>query len=264
MFTDTVFINDVEMSYFSFGKGERAFVILPGLDVKSVLLAAKAVENAYKIFSDRYTVYVFDRRRNAPEGYTVRDMADDTAKVMKHISISSACVFGASQGGMIGMCLAAKYPELVRAMVLGSTAAYIDEKSGRGIAKWIKLAQSRDMSALTLNFIENLFSEETLGKYKELLMHSNDSVTEEDICRFIILAKAIIGLDIREELSMISCPILVIGSRGDKLIPCELSEELAQGENRELYLYGEEYGHCVFDEAPDFKERMLDFFERVG
>ena len=48
-----------------------------------------------------------------PKDYTIADMADDQAKVLKTLGISDACVMGVSQGGMISMHLAAKYPELV-------------------------------------------------------------------------------------------------------------------------------------------------------
>ena len=39
--------------------------------------------------------------------------------------------------------------------------------------------------------------------------------------------------------------------------------EIAEKLNCPLYLYGEEYGHCVFDEAPDYKQRIYDFFTEV-
>ena len=50
MKTDTVITKGIEMPYITFGTGERAFVILPGLSVKSVLFSAKAIEAAYTCF----------------------------------------------------------------------------------------------------------------------------------------------------------------------------------------------------------------------
>ncbi len=30
----------------------------------------------------------------------------------------------------------------------------------------------------------------------------------------------------------------------------------------DYHIYGSEYGHCVFDEAPDYKQRLMEFFDK--
>ena len=263
MTSHVVRVNDIEMDYFTFGNGERAFVILPGVDMKSILDAAMAVQSAYRMFGEEYTVYVFDRRRNMPSPYPVRQMAADTAAVMRQIGISGADIFGASQGGMMAMCIAIDAPQLVRRMVLGSTAASSDSSIQEETDRWIALAKSGDRSALTAELVDSLYSERTIGKYRDFLIHMNDYVGEEGIGRFIIMTEAISGFDIADELKKITCPVLVIGSLGDKVLPAACSRLIAEKLGCELYLYGEEYGHCVFDEAPDYKQRILDFFHRT-
>ena len=45
--------NDLTMKYLRFGNPEgKAFVVLPGLSLRSVLMAAPAIEAAYKIFCE--------------------------------------------------------------------------------------------------------------------------------------------------------------------------------------------------------------------
>ena len=142
MKTDLVCVNGIEMEYFSFGSGERAFVILPGVSTRSLMLSAMAVSAAYRAFGEEYTVYAFDRRRNMPDDYSVRQMASDTAAVMQTLGIADADIFGASQGGMMAMCMAIDHPELVRKMALGSTAAKMDDQGREDTKRWIELAQS--------------------------------------------------------------------------------------------------------------------------
>lgn len=250
------------MSYFTFGGGERAFVILPGLNVKSILTSAKVIENAYKDFAGEYTVYVFDRRRNLPERYSIGQMADDTAAVMEALGIRDADVFGASQGGMMAMWLAVHHPALVHAMVLGSTAAWGNEIACASCENWIRLAAAGDRTALTGGFIDSLYSEKTIGRYRDYLTHMNDDATDEDLRMFMILARTIIGFDMRDELKKISCPTLVIGAENDLALGAEPSREIAEILGCELFFYGSEYGHCVFDEAPDYKHRLLTFYRR--
>lgn len=260
MKTELVAVNGIEMEYFSFGTGERAFVILPGADTKSVLLAAMAIESAYRCFADDYTVYVFDRRKDMPSPYPVRQMAADTAAVMRSLGIADADVFGASLGGMTALCLAIDAPDLVHKMVIGSSTAAVDDAVTRLMERWIALARSGDRTTLTAALIDCLYSENTIGKYKDFLMHLNDHVTDTDLERFIIQAQAINGFDVYDELDRITCPVLVIGVEGDKTLPPEHSRRMAEKLGCELYMYGEEYGHCVFDEADDYKQRMLEFF----
>jgi pimeloyl-ACP methyl ester carboxylesterase len=57
------------------------------------------------------------RRRVSPEQYSLSDMAEDTANLLRELEISPAHVVGVSMGGMIGQVLAADHPEAVRSLV---------------------------------------------------------------------------------------------------------------------------------------------------
>jgi pimeloyl-ACP methyl ester carboxylesterase len=56
------------------------------------------------------------RRRVGPEQYTLSDMAEDTAGLLRKLEIAPAHIVGASMGGMIGQMLAAEHPEVVRSL----------------------------------------------------------------------------------------------------------------------------------------------------
>jgi pimeloyl-ACP methyl ester carboxylesterase len=56
------------------------------------------------------------RRRFDPQQYTLSDMAEDTAVLLRELGIAPAHVVGASMGGMIGQMLAAEHPEVVRSL----------------------------------------------------------------------------------------------------------------------------------------------------
>ena len=95
------------MEYMKFGSGGGTLVILPGLSLTRVLLAAPAVVRRYELFAEDFTVYVFERRSDLPKTYSVEDMARDTADAMESLGLSGVNLFGASQGGMIAMLIAA-------------------------------------------------------------------------------------------------------------------------------------------------------------
>ena len=256
---ETISVGEDEMDYTVFGNGSKTFVIIPGLSIHSVMSSAEAIAAAYQDFTADYTVYVFDRPKKLSEGVTNKDIAEETAAAMKTLGIESADIFGASQGGMIAMEIAINHPDTINKLILGSTLAKQNDTFQQVIEQWILLAEKKDEPALLENFADNVYSEATLAAYRDVLVSSNRGITDEEYERFIIQAKACAGFDCYDELSAIKCPVLVLGAEGDHVTTAEGSKQIADALQCECYLYGEEYGHGVYDEAQDYRERCLKF-----
>ena len=255
-------VGEIEMDYAVFGQGERALVILPGLSLKPVTPSADAVAAAYAAFAQNYRVYLFDRRNSIEAGYSVRQMAADTAAVMRDLGIADACVFGASQGGMMAQYLAIDFPELVGALALGSTLPQANETSRKVIGNWVKLARAGDAQLLAKDMLEKIYAPTTIEAYGEALLDGYADTTPEEMEKFAILASACADFDCTAELSKIACPTLVIGCEGDQVVTAEGSRQIQRALDCESYFYGAEYGHGVYDEAPDYVSRLYDFFKK--
>lgn len=253
----------MEMEFFSFGSGVRPLVILPGVSVKSVMDAADAVAEAYRLFAERYTVYLFDRRRDIAPGFSVYDMAEDTAAAMGSLGMRDADVFGASLGGMIAQSLAVAHPELTHALVLGSTMARTNPTAESVAGGWIRLAEAGDIPALNRAMAERMCPARFRSAYEEMLTALHSGVTEAELTRFVRQTKAGVGFDVYDRLNEIRCPVLVLGAKNDRVSTAAASEEIAEKLGCEIYLYEGDYSHGVYDEAPDFRERMAAFFLRA-
>ena len=251
------------MEYFSFGEGSRVLLILPGLGIKKISASARAVEATYGIFKKDYTVYVFDRGDALPAGCTINDFAEDTSKAMNELGIARADVFGASMGGMIAQSLALEHPELVRSIILGSTLSRPNDTARRMIGRWIELARSRDVASMAREMTESLYSESLSAQFEMIAELMFSGVTDPDFDRFIIQAEAIESFDVYDRLTEITCPVFVIGVENDKVVTAEASRCIAERLGCDLYMYGGEYGHCVFDEAPDYRKRMINWLASV-
>ena len=261
--TDKVITDEYIIPYIKFGTGEKILVILPGISVQSVLPMASAVEKQYELFCRDYTVYLFDRREDMPEEYSVYDMANDTAKAIKELSLSDICLFGVSQGGMIAIIIAADHPELVRKLALGSSAAYFSDELIGGINEWLGYAEQGDTVKLYLAFGKRLYSPEYFEKYKQAFRFLAKTVEEKDIKRFIKLVKATESFDARDKMASIKCPVLAIGDTSDMVLGAESTPQIAelQKDNPrfEMFMY-KDMGHSVFDTAPDYPKRLFEFF----
>ncbi|MBQ7597845.1 MAG: alpha/beta hydrolase [Clostridia bacterium] len=261
---EQVCVDEITMRFFSFGRGKQTLVILPGLSVQSVMLFADDVAAAYAPLTEAFTIYVFDRRQTLPQTYSVYDMAHDTAKVMAALGLKDVCLFGASQGGMIAMVLAAQYPLLVKKLALGSTAARITPDHAQRLAPWVQAAREKDGEKLYLSFGELVYPAAVFQAVRDQLLSAGKGVSDDEFDRFAVLAGAMNGFDFTARLREIRCPVLVLGAKDDAVLGGDASVEIAQAlEERgdvELHMY-EGCGHAAYDTAPDYKTRLLRFFQ---
>lgn len=255
----SVTAGEAVIEYVNFGNSAgRPFVILPGLSVKSVLMSANAVAGAYAVFRKDFSVYLFDRRKNLPQKYSVREMAEDTAAAMTALGIKDADIFGVSQGGIMAQYIAAHHPELVHKLVLGSTTWGLSAETEALFARFIQYAREGRGDKLNAGFAEYIYTPAFVEKFGDAIAEFGKLTEPRDLERFVILAGTLNGIDTRPELGMIHCPAFVIGAGNDRITGCAASEQIAELLGCKLYIY-ENYGHAAYDEAPDYKQRIYDF-----
>lgn len=257
-------IGGTEMSYVSFGSGLRTLILLPGLSDGLATVEGKALflSVPYRRFFKDFTVYMFSRKNELPDGYSIREMADDQAAVMASLGIRKASVLGVSEGGMIAQYLAIDHPELVEKLVIAVSAPCANETVRSAVSGWMEYAKRGDHRQLMIDTVEKSYSEAWLKWYRKLYPVIGHIGKPKDPHRFLVNAEAILHFDCRSELSAICCPTLIIGGKADRIVgpeaSCELHERIP---GSELYMY-EEYGHAAYEEAKDFNDRIFDFLSR--
>src|SRR6201984_2565149 len=104
------------------GSGEPLLLIM-GLSFPSYMW-----HRSRPVLASRYHSIAFDNRgigqSDVPGGvYSISLMASDAAAVLDAAGVETAHIFGVSMGGMIAQEFALQYPERVRSLILGCTAA---------------------------------------------------------------------------------------------------------------------------------------------
>lgn len=257
----SVKLENTEMYYAAFGSGKRVLIALPGLSDGLATVKGKALlyMPSFKRFLKDFTVYMFSRKNDMPEGYTIEQMADDQVRAMRILGIEKACILGVSQGGMISQYMAIKYPEVVDKLILTVTAPNSTGVVADAVTAWIDMAQRNDHVSLMVDTAEKMYSDKYLAKNRKMFPLAAKLTKPKSYERFYRNAYAILSFDVRNRLGDINCKTLIIAGDNDKTVGNEAAFELQKGiKDSELFVY-EGLGHGAFEEAKDFYDRVYKF-----
>ena len=87
-------------------------------------------------------------------------------------------------------------------------------------------------------------------------------VSDAELDRFAVMTAA---AKTAESVSAeaVTCPVLVLGAEGDRVIDVSKMRELAELYGAESCFYDETYGHAVSDEAPDYYRKIYEFLKKA-
>ena len=254
-------LGGTDMDYAAFGYGRQALVLLPGLSDGLATVRGKALLLAkpYRMFFEKYTVYMFSRKNRMPEGWSIRDMAADQAAAMKALGLEKAAVMGVSQGGMIAQCLAIRHPARVERLVLAVTAPNANAVARATVSGWIDMALRGDHAALMADTAGRMYSEAYLRRNRRLLPLLARFTRPQSYDRFLKNARAILRFDARDALPGIACPTLILAGGDDNTVGTEAADALRRAiPGSALFVY-EGLGHGAYEEAGDFYDRVFAF-----
>ena len=259
----TLTIDGTTMDYVRFGTGKEILIMLPGLGdgLRTVKGTALPMAAMYRIFARDFTVYLFSRKNDLPEGASTRDMARDLKKAMDMLGIAKAHIFGVSMGGMIAQHFAADYPEMVDKLILTVTASRPNPILTESITEWKTLALTGEHTALMDSNLRRIYSGNYYRRNKWMIPIAGKLTRPKSYARFLIQADACLTHDAYDRLAEIQTPTLVIGGEQDQALGGGASREIAKKiSGAKLYMYPQ-WGHGLYEEAKDFNQLVLSFLK---
>jgi len=256
-----VSLENSDMDYIRFGRGEKTLIFLPGLGDGLTTVKGTAIPMAlmYRIFSKDFTVYMFSRRNSLPEGYTTRDMARDQAEAMEKLGIEKADIVGVSMGGMIAQHLAINYPEKVGKLVLTVTCARSNPILRESVEEWIVLAKQDDPAGFMDSNLRRIYSEDYYRKNRWMAPVVGRLTKPKSYHRFFAQANACLTHDAYDLLGRIQAPTLVIGGEKDLVLGGDASREIAaEIPGAELRMY-QQWGHGLYEEEKGFNQLVYEY-----
>ncbi len=109
------------LPYTRIGSGPRNLVIFEGLNFNHKPLSGlmlRMMSSSFKRFAEDFTVYYVSRKPGLPTGYSMRDMSEGYATMIRNELGGPVNVMGISTGGPIAQHFAVDHPELVRRLAL--------------------------------------------------------------------------------------------------------------------------------------------------
>jgi len=194
----------------------------------------------------------FDKRGHGlssnPAGrYTMDELVDDAEQLLDHLHIKSCIFIGLSIGGMIGQSLAAKRPDLIKAMVLSNTAAKMGERLDWNLR--IARVESGGMACMSDAILSRWFSaaflktSEAIG-WRHLLQRTPAS-------GYVACCHALANADLSEQTATLKLPVMGIAGTEDGASPPDVVEATIKLIKHASFHVIEGAGHLPCVEKPD-------------
>ncbi|MBA2284935.1 MAG: alpha/beta hydrolase [Ktedonobacteraceae bacterium] len=187
------------------------------------------------------------RTRYTPSYY--REDVADLLALLDALSIEQALVLGFSDGGIVGLLLAALHPDRVQALAVLGAQPTIDERDVAAIRHWL---------------LEKPLSQEWQAQLAELhgepywRMLPGMYVSAQEA---LVAAGGVLISD--EELASIHCPTLIMHGDRDRIVPADYSRVIhAHIPNSRLLLF--DAGHAAHLRCEqEFTQVVMSFFNSV-
>jgi 3-oxoadipate enol-lactonase len=217
--------NGIQLYYELTGPADRPVVMLSN----SLGTRLEMWNPQMQALSERYRVLRYDSRghgrSDAPDGpYTIDMLADDAIGLLDALGIERVHFCGLSKGGMVGQVLGARHGDRLVSLALCSTGCHMPPRE-----LWderIRLVTEQGMAAIADSVVERWFTEAFRREPTVELERVLGMILETPPHGYAACCAAIRDMDLRELITAIRVPTLVIVGEDDPATPPAKAEEI--------------------------------------
>jgi pimeloyl-ACP methyl ester carboxylesterase len=221
---------------------------------------------SYKFLADRFTVYEVLRKPGMPAGYTLETMADDYAELIKTEFNHPVDIIGLSTGGSIAQVFAARHPDLIRKLVIHSSAYKLSEPA-RKLQKMVaRQGSERNWVGAYANIMDYILPVKQPQRFLMQLIfpwvswstglfdHPHDA---SDLC---VTVDAEDRFNFKSKLADIKAPTLIVAGEKDPFYTEALFKETAAGIPGAILKLYPDMGHPALGKQfeADVREFLID------
>ncbi len=250
--------HQIRLSYEQVGRGPR-LVLLHGLGCNHTMW-----EPLIPHLKESFTILAIDLRGSGESDkpkapYALEDMTDDVAACIQTMCTQAVSVLGFSLGGLVGMDLAARRPELVSHLILVSTLACWNSPFPPPTQTQELFHETEVSAPLLTQVYETIFG----SAYREKIS-ANDYIAfrlgeknPQPLDAYLHQLQALEKADVRDRLARISAPTLIVAGSEDRVVPPQNASWLQQQIRGSTLKTFEHTGHMLPLEQPQLLADIL-------
>ncbi|PKL13377.1 MAG: hypothetical protein CVV52_06265 [Spirochaetae bacterium HGW-Spirochaetae-8] len=221
------------LPYTRIGHGPKPLIVFQGLTFEHKPQSAMT-SRMYNFLADDYTVYSVLRKPHPPQQYSLGDMANDYATMIREEFNTPVDILGISTGGSIALHFAADHPELVRRLIIHSSAHTLNDTAKQLQLEVARLAQQRQWRKAWRILIATVFPQSGIANWLANPLIGLSAwllalKAPKDPADLVVTVEAEDKHAFLERLSEITAPTLVTGGEDDYFYSPELFRETAAG-----------------------------------
>jgi pimeloyl-ACP methyl ester carboxylesterase len=214
------------------GKGPRPLIIFPGLSFENKPQFGTLF--LYSFLEKYYTLFCVQRKPGLPQNYTMKDMSDDYAVMIREEFGQAVDLIGLSTGGSIALHFAAEHPELVRRLVIHSSAHSLGDAAKKLQLEVASLAEEGQWRQAWARLVATIYPQSGIGKWlsQPLVVLSSWLLSlrpPRDPGDLVVTVAAEDSHAFKDRLVEIAAPVLVAAGTDDFFYTASLFRETAAG-----------------------------------
>ena len=192
--------------------------------------------------------------------YSMDDLVDDAARLIREWGRGPVVWVGLSMGGMVGQGLAIRHPELLRGLVLANTAAQYPAAAQAAWTQRIAAVEAGGLPAIADMVMERYFHTGFRAANPGVIAQARGTLLRTQAAGYVAACHAVAGVDWLARLPQISCPTLIVAGALDMGAPVALSEAIAQRiAGAKLVVFDEASHLSVVEQPAQFKQALSEF-----
>jgi len=158
--------------------------------------------------------------------YTIEELGRDLIHLLDRLGLDRVSFCGLSLGGMVGMWIASNAPKRIDRLVLCCTAARMPRPDDFAVRA--RTVREHGIEPIADTLIGRWFTRRFRVHHPDTVARIRDLLLSTPREGYAGACEAIAQMDLREDVSRIKAPTLVIAAEQDQSTPPDLSREIAR------------------------------------